>query len=79
MVTDTNEVLGKQMKLRTSLQSRKHQLQRELLQIERDIKANDALILKNCQHNWVRDTANYGPYEKPDNICTICHSIHYRF
>ena len=79
MVSKINDVLENQMKLRTSLQNRKNQLKRELLQVEREIKANDDAILNSCQHNWVRDTAYYGPYEKPDNICTICHSIHYRF
>ena len=79
MVSKINDVLENQMKLRNSLQNRKNQLKRELLQVEREIKANDDAILNSCQHNWVRDTAYYGPYEKPDNICTICHSIHYRF
>ena len=67
------------MQKRSDLNTKKYNLERELRKLEKEIKDNSALIMKTCVHNWVRDTAYYGPYEKPDNICTICNSIHYRF
>jgi hypothetical protein len=37
------------------------------------------VILKTCQHEWKRDNANCGPYDKPDYYCEKCGSIDYRW
>ena len=58
------------MSQRTQLESAKYRLEQQLRGLETELSQNKKLILKTCRHNWVRDTAYYGPYEKPDDICT---------
>lgn len=64
---------------RKRLEMTKHELKQQLAKIERKQKINEKAIRDTCQHNWVRDTAYYGPYDKPDDTCTICGTINYRF
>ena len=44
-----------------------------LYSIQGQQKTNKQHIKNTCQHNWIRDP-NYtpAPYEKADNVCTIC-------
>ena len=74
-----NKDLSELMNKRVELNRRKYQLEMEIVQIESEIKKNQNEILHTCDHNWVRDSAYYGPYDKPDDICTICGSINYRY
>ncbi len=73
------KTLTQLMEKRKRLQSESYRLQKRLEQTKLDLAENEKVIRKTCQHNWVRDTAYYGPYDKPDDICTICNCINYRF
>ena len=79
--TDNNKkTLEQLLNIRYDLNKNQRKLQQQLDIIEKEIKSNEADILKTCKHNWIHDP-NYSPapYERPDNVCTICHSIDYRW
>lgn len=78
-VTEVSDVLKTSMEERTRLANEKYSLERELRELESKIKENESFIMKTCQHNWVRERGYFGPYEKPDDYCTICGSIRYRW
>lgn len=78
-VTEVSDVLKTSMEERSRLANDKYRLERELRKLESKINENESLILKTCQHNWVRERGYFGPYEKPDDYCTICGSIRYRW
>ena len=72
--------LEKLMTTRDKLANEKNNLHQRLYMIQEEIKKNNEEIYVTCKHNWIRDPFySPAPYEKPDDVCTICNSINYRW
>ena len=73
------ELISDKNKKKSELFLKINILKNQQRELELEIDNISKEILEICDHNWVRDDCSYGPYEKPDYVCTICHSIDYRW
>ena len=46
----------------------------KIKELNKELKNINQLILKNCEHNWIRDY-NYYSYDERPNRCTICNMV----
>lgn len=78
-MSDKSLIINKKLNDKKKLYEQLNILIKKEKEIQIEIDNISKEIFKICDHNWVRDDSSYGPYEKPDYICTICHSIDYRW